>query len=107
MPHGNSHKNNNLHHLYEITDTYENEVYKFGISDDEIEADGLSARRRNQLSLFNILANFLRFAGRILVRDIPGRKEAERIEEEYIRRHIEQNGKRPRGNRERGNSVGP
>ncbi len=101
MPHGNSHENENLHHLYEIKDAFEGEVYKYGISDDAIGADGLSARLRDQLSLFNLVANFLRFVGHILVRDIPGRKEAERIEEEYIQQHVKEYGKRPRGNRER------
>lgn len=102
MPHGNSHKNDNPHHLYEIADTLENEVYKYGISDDPVDADGLSARLRDQLSLFNLVANFFRFVGCILIRDIPGRKEAERIEEEYINRHVKEHGKKPRGNREKG-----
>lgn len=44
MPHGNSHRNQKLHHLYEIRDTQEDEVYKYGISAEEIEEDGLSAR---------------------------------------------------------------
>jgi hypothetical protein len=101
MPHGNSHKNNNLHHLYEITDTLEDEVYKYGVSDDEIEEDGLSARLRDQLSLFNLVANFLRFVGKILIIDIPGRKTAEQIEEEHVQQHVAKYGKRPRGNREK------
>jgi URI fold toxin 2 len=41
--HGNSLKNPNLHHLYEIYDKEKNDVFKYGISDDPIEKDGLSS----------------------------------------------------------------
>lgn len=98
MPHGNSHQNKNPHHLYEIRDSLDDEVYKYGISDDPIGEDGLSSRVRKQLTLFNLVANFIRFVGRILIRDIPGRAEAKRLEEEFIKKHENTFGKRPRGN---------
>lgn len=98
MPHGNSHKNENLHHLYEIWDTQEEEVYKYGISDDPIEDDGLSARLCYYFSLFNLVANFFRFIGKIILTNIDGRKNAERIENEYINDHQVTYGHRPRGN---------
>jgi len=47
----------------------------------------------------SILIEGRTFGFRVVIRDIPGRKEAERIEEEYIRWHIEEYEKRPRGNR--------
>jgi len=98
MPHGNSHRNKNPHHLYEIWDQQDEEIFKYGISDDLVEADGQSARLRDQLNLFNLIANFLRFVGKVLRTDILGRSEAERIENEHIAHYKQQYGKRPRGN---------
>ena len=46
IPHGNSYKNKKLHHVYVIFDKQEDDIYKYGISHDPIEADGLSARLR-------------------------------------------------------------
>jgi len=42
--HRNSHKNQAHHHLYEIYDKEEEEVFKYGISSDPIEEDGISRR---------------------------------------------------------------
>jgi len=98
MVHGNSHQNKKPHHLYEIFDEQEEETYKFGISADEIDANDSSDRLRNQLKLFNLVANAIRFVGRILVRNIPGRESAERVEDDYIEDYVNKYGKRPRGN---------
>lgn len=98
MPHGNSHQNQKPHHLYEIFDEHEDEVFKYGISADEIDADGTSDRLRKQLKLFNLVANTLRFIGKILIRNIPGREAAEQIEDEHVLEHEKKHGKRPRGN---------
>jgi|GEM_PF-1836317 len=67
----------NLHHLYAIDDLPEDDLLKYGVTDDPIESDELPARLRNQLTLYNIVANFLRFVGRIIISDIPGRAMAE------------------------------
>lgn len=99
--HGNSNKNENLHHLYEIWDKKEKDVYKYGISDDPIEKDGLSKRIRDQLSLFNNVVNWVRFIGRILLENIPGRKKALELEDEYIEAYTQKKGKPPRGNRKK------
>lgn len=64
--HGNSHKNEELHHLYALDDIEKDDVFKYGISDDPIEKDGVSKRMRTQLDLFNIIAGSLRFVGRII-----------------------------------------
>ena len=37
---------------------------------------------------------------RVLLLDLPGRKEAKRIERQYIRKYKELNGRNPRGNKE-------
>ena len=42
--------------------------------------------------------NWLRFFAQILLLDIPGKKEAKRIEEEHIQNYKKQHGKKPRGN---------
>ncbi len=96
--HGNSHENKNLHHLYAIDDIVEEDVLKYGITDDPIGEDGLPERLRTQIELFNIVANFVRFVGRIILTGIPGRAKAEEIEMEYIDKHEQEHGKRPRGN---------
>ena len=43
-PHGNALDNSNLHHLYDIFRIANGDTFKYGISDDPIEADGLSER---------------------------------------------------------------
>ncbi len=96
--HGNSLKNPNPHHLYQIDDLQENEVFKFGISDEPIEKDGLSKRLRYQINMYNLVAGFIRFAGKVLVKNIGGRAKAKELEDERIDQFIEANGKRPRGN---------
>jgi hypothetical protein len=99
--HGNSKKNQEPHHLYEIWDKKEKDVYKYGISDDPIEKDGLSKRVRSQISLFNNIVNWARFIGRIILKNIPGRKKALELEDEYIEAYLKKHGKTPRGNRKR------
>lgn len=79
--------------MYEIIDVQEEETYKYGISADEIDADDSSDRLRNQIKLFNLVANALRFIGRILMRDIPGREAAERLENEHIEEQLKNMGK--------------
>ena len=96
--HGNSRKNEELHHLYEIMDDVNQTTFKYGISADPIDEDGLSPRIRGQLSLFNIIAGMTRFFAKILLRNIPGRIKAREIEDAYIQAHLEKHGVRPPGN---------
>lgn len=98
MAHRNSDDNDAPHHLYEIVDKTDNDVFKYGISCDPIGKDGLSKRMRVQLRLANLIDDWARFFSRIILFDIPGRKEAKRIESEHIRAYKEKNGRRPRGN---------
>lgn len=97
--HGNSLKNNDSHHLYEIRDIQENDIFKYGISQDPIESDGLSKRLRDQINLYNIVAGFIRFFARILMKNIPNRIEAVKAEKEHIKAYKDKNGRKPRGNR--------
>ena len=53
---------------------------------------------RVQIRFANQIDNWARFFARILIRDILGRKEAKRIESEYIQAYKEKHGQRPRGN---------
>jgi len=97
--HGNSLNNKSPHHLYEIIDTVEDDTFKYGISHDPIEKDRLSKRLRDQINLYNIVAGFIRFFARILIKNIPNRKEALKIEKDHIKAYKEKHGRKPRGNR--------
>jgi len=96
--HGNSPENDKPHHLYQMWDHQEEEVYKYGISAEPIAKDGLSKRVRVQLGIFNAAANFLRFAVSILLFNISGRLEARRLEDQYIDDFEEKHSRKPSGN---------
>lgn len=98
MGHGNSYNNNELHHLYEIIDRLDEDVFKYGISFKPIGKDGLSERIREQVNLLNRVDKWQRFYARILIFNIPGKREARRLETQYIQNYITQFGERPRGN---------
>lgn len=99
MPHKNSDDSEELHHLYEIVDKVDFDTFKYGISSGPIsKKDGMSKRMRVQLQFANLIDNWARFFTRILIHDIPGRKEAKRIEREHIQAYKEKHGQRPRGN---------
>ena len=98
MGHGNSYENNELHHLYIIIDRVNEDVFKYGISFKPFGKDGLSERIREQVNLLNRIDKWQRFYARILLYDIQGKKEARRLEIEYIHNYIKINGERPRGN---------
>ncbi|MBX2927799.1 MAG: hypothetical protein KF852_08195 [Saprospiraceae bacterium] len=98
MGHKNLDDNEDLHHLYEIIDKKDISVFKYGISCGPIGKDGLSKRMRVQLRLANLIDNWPRFFARIIIYDIPGRREAKRLEREYIQKYKEEQGTRPRGN---------
>jgi hypothetical protein len=96
--HGNSYQNQELHHLYVIFDGDDDSIYKYGISDDSIDSDGLSDRIREQLDLFNRIAGFTRFYAKILMSEIPGRRKARDLERQHIQDFREKHGHRPPGN---------
>lgn len=96
--HGNSLSNPNPHHLYAIFDTTENDVFKYGITDDPIEKDGLSKRIRSQVDFLNRAVGFDRFSGKILLKNISGRAEAKAIQDEFIDRYYDEYDRKPRGN---------
>lgn len=98
MGHKNSDDNDDLHHLYEIVDKTDNDIFKYGISCDPIGKDGLSKRMRVQVRLANVIGGWSQFFARMLLTNIQGRKEAKRIESEHIRAYKEKFGQRPRGN---------
>ena len=76
----------------------ENDVFKYGISDDPIERDGLSRRMRNQIDFLNRAVGLSRFIGNVLLKNIPGRAKAKDMEDEFIDRYVDANGKKPKGN---------
>ncbi|NBC07989.1 MAG: hypothetical protein GVY26_12420 [Bacteroidetes bacterium] len=99
MFHGNSKRNPKPHHLYEIIDSIDEDVVKYGISAEDINEEGYSNRMRKQVDFVNTFIGWARFFARIILRNIPGRDQAEIIENEYIEAYKEKHGKRPRGNR--------
>ncbi len=96
--HGNSHQNKNPYHLYGIFEHKTDDVFKYGISDGPIGKDGLSYRVRSQLRFANLATGFIKFFAKIILRNIAGRKEAERIEREHINAHEKEHGVKPPGN---------
>jgi hypothetical protein len=98
--HGNSNKNQKKQHLYAIYDKEKDNLFKYGISHDPIDADGLSDRVRDQVRFINLAVDWLRFYGKILIANIPGRERAKRIETQFIDAYREKHGSNPRGNLE-------
>ena len=98
IPHGNSYQYKKLHHVYVIYDKQDDNIYKYGMSHDLIETDGLSARLRDQLDLFNRIAGWTRFHSEILYYNVSGRVQAREIEQKLIRDHKDLHGHRPVGN---------
>ena len=85
--------------MYEIRDSVDDVVFKYGISHDPIDEDGYSNRMRVQVDFLNLGVKWLRFFARILLIGIPGKKEAKRIEKQHIRKYKEEYGHNPRGNK--------
>jgi hypothetical protein len=102
MPHGNSHQNFEAHHLYEIYDTFEEDVYKFGVCGNPLLPDGSSPRANRQVREFNRVVGMLRFIANIIMVGINGKKQAEEIEQDFIDQYESVRGRRPRGNPRKG-----
>jgi len=100
MIHGNSNQSHRPQHLYEIRDKQEDTVFKYGISDNPIDIDGLSKRIRNQLIILNLAVGWERYYGLVLHQDIEGREAARKLEKQYIEAYQEKYGLKPRGNRQ-------
>ena len=98
--HGNSSKSNRPQHLYEIRDKQEDTVFKYGISDNPIDEDGLSKRIRDQLIIFNLAAGWERYYATVLIQNIEGRTAALKLEKEHIEAYEKEFGVKPRGNRQ-------
>lgn len=96
--HGNSNKNPKEHHLYEIKDQDENDTFKYGISADQINADGKSPRAESQVKLFNILAGKVKYCAEILLKNIMGQEAARKIEKKHIKEYESKHGQKPKGN---------
>ncbi|MBP7282117.1 MAG: hypothetical protein KBA66_11100 [Leptospiraceae bacterium] len=96
--HKNSNENMDEHHLYEIIDSEDNTVYKYGICGKPLNSDGTSSRANEQVTVFNRLVGYVQYFANVLLLGIPGRAKAKEIEKEYISRFEQENGHRPRGN---------
>ncbi len=99
MPvHGNSNKNAKPHHLYAIYDKEKDDLFKYGISHDPIDDDGLADRVRNQINFLNLAVGWPRFHAKILIINIQGSEKAKIIETEFIDAYCKKYGENPRGN---------
>lgn len=96
--HGNDKRNMRDHHLYEIADSLDDEVVKYGICGDELNADGSSPRANEQVNFLNRAVGWIRFIARVILKTIPGRQKALEIEDEHVAEFEAKNGHRPRGN---------
>lgn len=96
--HGNNKSSKRLHHLYQIEDNDENDIYKYGICGRPLNKDGTSKRANSQVNLFNRVVGYLRFSAKILLTNIKGRDKAEELEEQYIEDYRNRQGRPPRGN---------
>ncbi|AEE51649.1 hypothetical protein [Haliscomenobacter hydrossis] len=99
--HRNSNQNQEPHHLYEVWDNQEEEVFKYGISSEPIEEDGLSKRIKEQLRDMNLAVGWLRYIARILLTSIMGRLKAKELEDEHMDAFELEKGRLPRGNLKR------
>lgn len=96
--HSNLLQHLNTHHLYIIYDFEQQQIFKFGISDKSVNALYTSSRLFGQITLFNKVAGWKRFSGRIIRFPIQGRLNARRLEDEYILKFKDKYGQFPRGN---------
>ncbi|MCU0393921.1 MAG: hypothetical protein MUE81_22655 [Thermoflexibacter sp.] len=96
--HGNANENDNLHHLYEIDDIQEEDIFKYGISGKPLNPDGTSARAEEQINILNKAVGFKRFISKILMTEIEGRVKAKELEQQHIDNYEKKHGKKPRGN---------
>ncbi len=98
MPRKNSNENDELHHLYSIVDKENEDIFKYGISSDPIDQDGISRRMRKQVYYLNRLYEWARFFGKIIYFDIPGKRAAREMETKHIKEYELKNGRKPKGN---------
>jgi hypothetical protein len=96
--HGNANENDSLHHLYEIDDTVEDDVFKYGISGKPLKSDGSSARAEEQTNILNKAVGFKRFISNVLLTDIEGRAKAKELEQQHVDTYEKKHGRKPKGN---------
>ncbi len=96
--HGNSRQNTKEHHLYAIHDKEEADVFKYGISDKPIGADGYSQRMQEQVDFLNRAVGWARYFAEVLIRGIAGNAKARQVEDDFINAYRERYGRNPRGN---------
>jgi hypothetical protein len=99
MPlHGNSLKNKKSHHLYEIHDREEDDIFKYGISDSPIDDEGQSRRMKSQVNYLNKAVGWLRYFAVLVINGITGKSKARELENEQITKYEQKHGRKPRGN---------
>lgn len=74
------------------------DTFKYGISGKPLNKDGSSPRANEQVGYLNRAMRWACFFAKVLVTGIPGRKKAEDIENEFIKKYEETHGRKPAGN---------
>ena len=86
-------------HLYGIFDKEENnDVFKYGISSEELNKNGTSGRANKQVNFLNRAVGWLRYHAQVLIVKIKGLSKAEELEKEKISEYEKKHGKKPKGN---------
>ena len=87
-PHGNSLKSSKPQHLYEISSADEG-VVKVGISGSKLNRNGTSPRANKQVNQFNKESGSSKYSATIVEKNIPGRKEALKREQDLAQNRYE------------------
>ncbi len=99
--HTNSKDNQADHHLYEIVDAEEEDVFKYGICGKPLNKNGSSPRANEQVRYLNRAVRRIRYFVTILFTGILGRAKALEMEDELVEEYRQKNGRRPYGNPEK------
>ncbi len=97
--HGNSLKSQKKHHVYQIDDRTQMDIYKYGISGGKLNKNGTSRRANRQANKLNRPLSFIRYIPKVLFTNIPGRVAALAIEYNLVCNiYLKQKGRKPDGN---------
>jgi len=96
--HGNDLDDPSDQHLYAVYDHEEKKLFKFGLSNKPIGANGKCSRMEEQERAGNLWSNSIRYVARILIRVISGRRRGRAAEDDAVRKYAAKHGQLPRGN---------
>lgn len=95
---GNSKKSLKRNHLYKITDTNIDDIWKYGISGVRLNKNGTSKRANVQANKLNKPLSYKRYVPTVIFKRIPGRFIALIVEKAFVCNYGRKNGRNPYGN---------